>query len=368
MTGRAHFALEAPDRARPKVSVLIKSYNHAKYIGRTIESVLTQSFQDFEIVVTDDGSRDGTADVVAAFADPRISLTRLPENRGISAAMNATIARSRGHYLAILNSDDWALPDRLARQVAILDARPEIALVCGSLTYVDERGAPIAFEHPLPDLGDGSRAAWLRHFFFHGNGIAAPTVMVRRQTYEDVGPYDPRLFSAQDFDMWVRMAGAGFRFVQLDQPLTAFRWRDNEMNASCGTRPDVTLREAFEIRKILERFLALPSADLAQVFDLDGVEPDRIPLRIADAALRCDTAAHRAFAVDCYFAHARRPLDLHRLVMLTGSIDVSGVRERPVATEPPREAAPRQSLWRAIKSRIGSPKDRRSALRSALET
>jgi glycosyltransferase involved in cell wall biosynthesis len=96
----------------PTVSVLVKSYNHAPYVRQTIESVLGQSFQDFEIVVTDDGSTDGTLDILNSFTDPRIRLEAFPCNRGISTAMNATIARSRGRYLAILkgtskNSSFW---------------------------------------------------------------------------------------------------------------------------------------------------------------------------------------------------------------------------------------------------------------------
>ena len=115
----------------PLVSVVVKSYNHAAFIGETIRSVLDQSVQDFEIVVTDDGSSDGTPDVVRGFADPRIHLEVFPRNRGISQAMNATIARARGTYVAILNSDDFALPGRLARQTAFLEAHSDVAAVFG---------------------------------------------------------------------------------------------------------------------------------------------------------------------------------------------------------------------------------------------
>jgi glycosyltransferase involved in cell wall biosynthesis len=127
-----------------RVSVLIKSYNHAQFVAQTIQSVLDQSFQDFEIVVTDDGSTDGTPDVIRSFADPRISLDVLPSNRGISAAMNATLARARGELVAILNSDDYALPDRLEWQVAFFDAHPDMGAVFTMPKVVDESGAPTA--------------------------------------------------------------------------------------------------------------------------------------------------------------------------------------------------------------------------------
>src|SRR5215470_442947 len=113
-----------PQVSDPKVSVVVKSYNHDAYVGETIQSVLDQSFQDFEIVVTDDGSTDGTPDVIRQFADPRIHMQVFEKNRGISIAMNETIARARGEFIAILNSDDFALPGRLERQVALLSAKP----------------------------------------------------------------------------------------------------------------------------------------------------------------------------------------------------------------------------------------------------
>ena len=126
----------------PAVSVAIKSYNHADYVHESIASVLAQSFKDFEIVVTDDGSTDATADVIARFTDPRIRFERFERNRGISAAMNATTARARGEFVAILNSDDFALPGRLETQVAFLRAHPEIAAVFGRPRLVGERGEP----------------------------------------------------------------------------------------------------------------------------------------------------------------------------------------------------------------------------------
>ena len=110
-----------------RVSVVLKSYNHASYVGEAIQSILDQSFQDFEIIVTDDGSRDGSPDVIRRFADKRLNLVAFEKNRGISAAMNNAISRAKGEFIAILNSDDFALPQRLERQVTFLDANPQIA-------------------------------------------------------------------------------------------------------------------------------------------------------------------------------------------------------------------------------------------------
>src|SRR6267142_4516637 len=113
----------------PKISVVIASYNHEKYVRAAIESVLSQSFQDFEILVTDDGSVDRTVAEVRAITDPRLSLVALPHNGGACAAINASILRAAGEYVAILNSDDVFLPGKLERQVRYLDGNSGVAAV-----------------------------------------------------------------------------------------------------------------------------------------------------------------------------------------------------------------------------------------------
>jgi len=329
---RVHAASAAPmpaARGEPTVSVLVKAHNHAAYVRQTIESLLEQDFQDFEIVVTDDASTDGTADILRSFDDPRISLEVLPENLGISGAMNATIARARGRYLAILNSDDWALPGRLRRQVAFLDARPEISLVFGLPRPVDEAGAPATFfndfHRPLR-LPDWSRRSWLRHFFLEGNCLCAPTAMIRRRAYEDAGPYDPRLTNLQDFDMWIRMLLRGHAIGFIPEELTAFRIRDGLANMS-APRPDTRLRTGFELMKVLRHFAALDAEVFEEVF---GDEAPRdgtatVAQRVAALALRHPGHAHRLFGLDLLHETARTTTDFRRLREFAGGMDVFGI-------------------------------------------
>ncbi|GEP03909.1 glycosyltransferase [Methylobacterium oxalidis] len=319
----------------PLVSVLVKSYNHAPYVAQTIRSLLDQTFQDFEIVVTDDASVDATADIVRGFADPRIRLEVLPENRGISGAMNATIARARGRYLAILNSDDWALPGRLARQVAFLEANPGVAAVFGMPRAVDEGGVPTVpfndFRAPLR-LPDFSRRSWLRQFFFHGNCLCAPTAMIRRSAYEAVGAYDPRLTNYQDLDMWIRMLVAGQAFHVLDEELTAFRIRAGDANMS-APRPDTHLRSAFEKTKILRHFADLDRASFDAVFGPgpdgsgDTFPADRpVALCVAELARRSPRVEYQHFALEVFYEAAARTEDFHRLRAEAGTIDAFGLQ------------------------------------------
>lgn len=314
----------------PTVSVLIKAFNHAPYVRQTIESVLAQSFQDFEIVVTDDGSADGTLEILRSFPDPRIRLHAFEHNQGISAAMNATIARAQGRYLAILNSDDWALPGRLQRQVSFLETHPDISLVFGLPQAVDEAGAPTMpfndFEAPLA-FPDFSRRSWLRHFFFHGNCLCAPTAMIRREAYTVAGPYDPRLTNLQDLDMWIRMLIAGHNIHVLPDRLTAFRIRDNNANMS-APRLDVMLRHRFEMTKILPRFACLDAETFQDMFGAEapGTVRTRVGLRLAELACRNPNIEYQNFALTLFHETAHEMQDFHRLRILAGTLDVFGAQ------------------------------------------
>ncbi|TXN22706.1 glycosyltransferase [Methylobacterium sp. WL9] len=334
VTSAASYPVRTADA--PTVSVLVKSYNHAPYVAQTIASVLDQSFQDFEIVVTDDASRDATAEIVRGFDDPRIRLEVLPANLGISGAMNATIARARGRYLAILNSDDWAVPGRLARQVTFLDEKPHVSLVFGLPQPVDEAGDPTVayndFRRPL-QLGDFSRRSWLRQFFFEGNCLCAPTAMIRREAYAAVGVYDPRLTNYQDLDMWIRMLIAGHTIHVLDEELTAFRIRAGDANMS-APRTDTHLRSAFEMTKLLRHFARLDAATFDEVFGPDpgggsgeAFPPDMpVPVRIAELARRSPRVEYNHFALEILYETAQRQEDFDRLRVDAGEIDAFGLR------------------------------------------
>jgi glycosyltransferase involved in cell wall biosynthesis len=315
----------------PQVSVVVKSYNHADYVGETIRSILDQSFQDFEIVVTDDGSTDGTADVVRSFVDPRIRLEVFEKNRGISAAMNATIARACGEFIAILNSDDFALPGRLQRQVDFLRENPDVAGVFGLPRTVDERGEPTEnfFDFTMPfSLPDLSRTTLLRRFFFHGNFLCAPTAMIRRAVYAKIGSYDPRLTNLQDLDMWVRLC-TDHEIRILREELIAYRVRAGNRNMSAPRR-DSMLRTQFEWSQILRRYRAMNSEFLRDIFagdlaakGLDAAGPH--DLWLAELVLASSLPAHRLFVLQTMFEAANCDADNHRLRDAMGEVDVFGM-------------------------------------------
>jgi glycosyltransferase involved in cell wall biosynthesis len=312
------------------------SYNHAAFVGEAVQSILDQSFQDFEIIVTDDGSRDGTPDVIRKFGDPRIKLEVFPENRGGVVAGNSAIRRSVGKYIARLNSDDFFLPDKLERQVEFLEANPDIAAVFGMPHLIDERGKPLSdghrefkfpFSHPRP-----SREEWLRHFFLYGNCLCFPTVMIRRSVFDEVGLLDPRLACLPDLDMWVRLCMKHDIYV-MQAELTAFRKLDNNRNMG-APRLDTALRTAFEYFQVLKHYRQLDPGFACKIFASDiakwSVDTNRhFGAWLGELALHSEltsrhsrTASRLLFGLDTIFeTTATADDEWRRLIQWTGKVD-----------------------------------------------
>jgi glycosyltransferase involved in cell wall biosynthesis len=227
--------------ADPVVSIVMPTHNRADYIGAAIASVLEQTYADWELVIVDDGSTDDTREVVAQFLprDPRIRYVQEEENRGIALSRNNGVARSRGRYIAMLDSDDaWGSPDKLALQVAALDADPQLDIVGTWLEYIDEKGERTGarLSHPTDD-------ASIRAIQIHRNCFAQSSVMFRKDAFERAGGYDPHFVVADDHDLWLRM-GRSRRFATL--PRYDLLYRKHAGNIT-QTRRVKAARESLEV-------------------------------------------------------------------------------------------------------------------------
>lgn len=329
-------------RRQPLISVVIASYNHQAYVQQCLQSVLEQDVQDFEILVTDDGSSDATADRVRAMTDPRIHLKVLPQNRGACIALNDAILRARGRFIAVLNSDDYFLPGKLSLQLQYLRSHPEVAAVFGLPAFINEQGRvfddPNHRDHHAFQSGQRTRHQWLRHFFDQGNALCHPTVLIRREIYDQLGLYDPRLAQVPDLDMWIRLASHHELHV-MPQPLTAFRVRDGMQNASAG-RPEVIVRDAWERARILRHYLALPAPQLLQVFPEFAGQPQPLAQLLARYALGKPWPFFHRFALDAWFdslpggqpphamleREAREPQAWREFVQNTGHVDLHKIQ------------------------------------------
>lgn len=219
--------------ASPAVSIVIPAYNRAGSIRRAIESVLRQSWTDFELLVIDDGSTDGTQDAVRAIADPRLRLIETPRNMGASAARNLGIEEARGDWVAFQDSDDEWLPLKIEKQMARLLAGDYVAAYCGMMILDEPQGPlgaiegrmrPRYFPAPAETEVEGALLVPL----LRTSLISTQTLVARRDRLREVGGFDPELRALIDWDCVLRLAPLGpIAFV--DEPLVLQSFSPNSI-------------------------------------------------------------------------------------------------------------------------------------------
>ena len=194
------------DMTSPLVTALIPAYNAEATIERAVDSVLAQTYRNIEIVVVDDGSRDATAEIVAAYDSPAIRLLRLAHNRGESGAMNEGIAEAKGEFIAFLDADDEWLPTKLDTQIRALQANPAAVMATCACRFYDAQGNMFReWGIPPPDL----RKTEVWRALLVATFIAKPCVVARKEALLAVGPFDTALAIAADQDMWIRLSMTG---------------------------------------------------------------------------------------------------------------------------------------------------------------
>lgn len=253
----------------PKVTVILTSYNHAKYLREAVDSALNQTFTDFELIIWDDASTDDSWEIIQSYNDSRIKPFRNEKQSLARYGMNKAIQEvARGEYIAIHHSDDAWLPEKLEKQVAFLDANPNIGAVFSDLLVMDEHSELVPENsHSYQKLfaqPNRSRHEWLNHFFYKGNALAHPSVLIRKQCYSDCGVYRFG-FPAADYDMWVRLC-MRYEIYVLSEKLIKFRIRDYAANTT-GDRRDNRLRTLFQYHQILRNYLNIIAPDeLLKIF------------------------------------------------------------------------------------------------------
>jgi glycosyltransferase involved in cell wall biosynthesis len=206
---------------RPKVSALVITYNHAHYIAEALNSIYAQTYKDYEVIVVDDGSTDGTPDVMWQWPTAQY---HYQQNQGLNPALNRSIELSNGEYLAILAADDSWTPRRLERQVAILDSRPDIGMVYGDAMVVDEHGAPIRRFNEVYPVQPGDFAEEL---FTHYCFVSSQTLLIRRTVFEHLGGFwGPTAIS--DYLKWIEI-GIYYNVLYVDEIMGNYRRHQNNM-------------------------------------------------------------------------------------------------------------------------------------------
>lgn len=212
----------------PAVTVLMAVYNGLPYLPEAIESVLGQSLRDFEFVIVDDGSTDGSVECIRSYGDPRIRLQCNERNLGQTRSLNRGLAAARGRFVARLDADDVCLGARLEKQTRFLQERPDVSLV-GTWRYdLDGQGRkPVLVRKSWSDCG--TYTGWLLTAVCP---IWHPTVMFRREVVAEVGGYDESFRIAQDYDLWLRLLWRRRYASVLEEPLVRCRIHERQLTVA----------------------------------------------------------------------------------------------------------------------------------------
>ena len=254
----------------PKITVILTSFNHAKFIAEAIDSVLNQTFKDFEFIIWDDASEDNSWKIIQSYKDNRIQSFRNDVQKRGTYGLNKVISDiAKGEYIAIHHSDDvWEL-DKLEKQVTFLDQNKEYGAVFTNAKIINEDSLPYENKNhsyvTIFNQLNRTRYEWLNHFFYKGNALCHPSVLIRRKSYSECGLYRYGFAQLGDFDMWVRLC-LKYEIFIMPEKLIKFRLLDNEANSS-GNRPDVRIRHSVEYSYVVKSFSSLKTyEELQKVF------------------------------------------------------------------------------------------------------
>lgn len=273
----------------PKVTVIIPVYNRKKYVAESIDSILAQSFTNFELLLIDDGSTDGSVEIMKSYTDPRVRLLCNERNLGIPKTRNNGIQLARGEYIAMLDSDDTALPDRLAKQVAFLDCHKDYVLVGSWAPAMDEKGPPVK-KGKKWFVSSGEVQSWL---LFHCTP-AQSSIMVRTAILQEYR-YREQYVLCEDFDLFVRLARKN-KLGKLPDPLVHRRAHTGNITrekAQLAKDKDLEIVSA----QLTELGMTFTATDLERhwLFPKKCLTPDREYLTWAEAwLLRLQEANQRA--------------------------------------------------------------------------
>lgn len=218
----------------PLVSVLIPTYNRAATLGQTLDSIFSQSLQDFEIILVDDASTDSTPDLLATYRDPRLHIYRNPTNLGQAGNANRCLSLATAPFVHFLYSDDFFLPDCLEKKVAAITSAPDIALVFAATQIIAPDGRPLLLRRPFRTdrVLDGARLA--RHSFHFKNIYGEPSnVLFRRELATGLGGFAPELSCTIDWEFWLRLSCQS-RVAYLSTPLSTFRISRSAITSNIG--------------------------------------------------------------------------------------------------------------------------------------
>lgn len=238
----------------PRISVITPSYNQAEFLPETIESVLNQDYPNFEYIVIDGGSDDGSHQILVAYSDRLAHWVSEPD-RGQVDAINKGLKRATGDILCYLNSDDLMMPNTLAAVAEAYHGNPEADLLHGRCVTIDEIGRPQTRKF-FGDIGSPDKVLDLWRVWFRGKNVVQPEVFWTRRLMERIGLFDETFNYAMDYDYWARAIIEGeAKVCRIDRPLAAFRLWGGQKSTAANEAAD-------ELRSIAIRYIDDPKVPL----------------------------------------------------------------------------------------------------------
>jgi GT2 family glycosyltransferase len=241
----------------PLISVLMSVYNAQRYLAQAVESILHQSLTDFEFLIVDDGSTDGSLAILQRYAqqDQRIRLLSRA-NRGLVSSLNQLLELAQGELIARMDADDIALPNRFAEQVAFLQQHPEVVCVGGAQDWIDQAGR-VLLHHPEAQQNDE-----IQQLALSGRTpINHPSAMIRTAALRQVGGYDPSFYPAEDLDLWLKLGEIG-QLANLSTTVLQYRQHSQSISeqqqAQQLERQQAACQQAWQRRGVTAEFQALP--------------------------------------------------------------------------------------------------------------
>ena len=206
----------------PQISVVMPVYNGEQFVAKAVESILNQTFKDFEFIIIDNKSTDNSVKIIKSFNDSRIKLIQNEKNFGIATSLNKGIKNSRAQYIARMDADDISNPNRLEEQIGFLEKNPGISVLGSYASLFDEKGRIWTNLRPpvVPTLKD-----WL-----WGSQVIHASVMMKKQDVQYAGGYDSKTYRVEDYDLWLRMIKKGYVIRTLPKILYAIHWDLSDYN------------------------------------------------------------------------------------------------------------------------------------------
>jgi glycosyltransferase involved in cell wall biosynthesis len=325
--------------------VILTSFNHCTFLPQAINSVLSQSYSDFKLIICDDNSSDQSWDIIKEVNDHRVKKFKNNVTSRAIVGINKSISElAPNNLIAINHSDDVWDPTKLEKQVAFMEANPDIGAVFTWAQPINEDGTDLTDENHhyfnIFNQPNRSQAEWLRFFFLHGNALCHPSILIRKKCYDNCGLYRYGFAQLTDFDMWVRLC-MKYPIHVIPDKLVKFRILSGEKNTS-GNRPDSRIRTHYEFLKVLENYRTIKEFDFfAEIFpevhqycSRDNFEIDyalaRVTLELKHYPF------HALFAQNLLFEKILNPVEAQKLkehfnltyldfIEITGQNDIFGI-------------------------------------------